>query len=470
MEHRYPFEEFDEQGARREADRFEASIAAEQPIFMDLATIEDIYTYYRLQAEHGKAEQLMRYALSLYPAQADLHYKQALLLADTGRPAQALEAIEEALHFQPLSIEYLAQKARILAQNGRTRAAFRMLEEALVQHNHSGELYYHLGVLHQQEKQYDQAIRAFEAALDTDAEYEFVLSDIIFCHELKSENQAAQQFLERYLDKDPFSVNAWYNLGMLHLAANRYEHAIEAFDYGLALQEDYTSLHLGKANALMELERYDLAARTLLEALSFDGRDISAMLNLAECYEQLEQYKRARFYYRKLTELYASLPDAWYGLGATLEAEGKHLQAIYYYKKATERYEEYYEAWVGIADCEYEVGNLLSAFEALSKAVEVMPDDYELWQDWAEKLYRDGHVENALELLKEGLDTNPEQIDLMYQYAAYALQAGQRQQGYTMLENALILDYEAHTVLFEYFPQLSSLKPVQLLLKQYRPQ
>lgn len=469
MEQRYPHDEFDEQGARQEAARFEASIAAEQPIFLDSNTIENIYVYYRIQNELGKAEQLIRYALNIYHTNADLHYRMASLQADQGKLEAAMDSIDYALALQPHISDYIALKARIMALMGNATEAFALIQNALDADTQPAELYYHQGLLYQQEKRYDEAVVSFEKALESDPEYEFVLSEILFCHELNAKNQAAERFLQRYLDNNPFSANGWYNMGMLYLKSGRYEQAVSAFDYGLAVDETFTSLYIGKGSALMELGRFDLAARTFLEALSFEGRDISTMLNLAECYENLQQYKRARFYYRKITEQYNGLPDAWFGIASTLEAEEKYLQAIYYYKKAIEHYEDYYEAWVGVADCEYEVGNLMSAFEALSKAVEIVPDDTELWMDWAEKLYDDGHEENALALLEEGLETNPQNADLLYQYAAYALKAGVVQDGYAKLENALLLDYEAHTVLFEYFPQLSSLKPVQLLLQQYRP-
>ncbi|MBX3100915.1 MAG: tetratricopeptide repeat protein [Bacteroidetes bacterium] len=471
MDDRYPHEDepFDEQGARNQADRFEASIAAQQPIFMDINAVEEIYAYYRLHAETQKAGRLVQYALEIYPVNPGLHHKQAVLLLEEGKLNDALDAIDTALGLMPAHTEYIAQKARILSHMGRTTQAFQIMEGALNTQEDRAELYYQLGMLHQQEKDFAKAIAAFEQALHEDEGYEFVLSEILFCYELNQQPEQALHFLNQYLDTNPFSAAAWYNLGMYYLRVGLFEKCQTAMDYALALQPDFTSACHGKGTALMELGRYDLAVRMFLEALSYEGRDISMMLSLAECYEMLEQPKRARFYYTKVTELYEGIPDAWYGIASTLEAEEKHFLAITYYKKAIEHYREYYEAWVGLAECEYAVGNLQSAFEALNTAIEIVPDDIELWQDWAEKLHLDGHTDRALSLLLEGITNNPADADLLYQYAAYALQAGRTAEGFTQLENALLLDPSGHTVVFEYFAELRNHAHAQRLIAQYLP-
>lgn len=469
MDDRYPHEDehFDEQGARHQADRFEASIAAQQPIFMDMEAVEEVYAYYRLHAENQKATRLVHYALGIYPANAGLHHKQAELLLEEGRLHDALEAIDTALGIMPTHTAFIAHKARILSHLGRTTQAFHLMEGALHNQEDRAELYYQLGMLHQQEKEYVKAIAAFEQALHEDTGYEFVLSEILFCYELNQQPQQALAFLDQYLDAHPYSANAWYNLGMHYLRLGLFEKCQLAMDYALALQADFTSAYRGKGTALMELGRYDLAARMFVEALSHEGKDISMMLSLAECYEMLDQPKRARFHYTKVTELYDGIPDAWYGIGSTLEAEGKHFLAIPYYKRATEHFAEYYEAWVGLAECEYAIGNVASALEALHTAIEIVPDELELWQDWAEKLHADGKLDLALQLLEEGFANNPEDAVLLYQYAAYALRAGRHTDGLSKLENALLLDAESHTTLFDYFAEIRTQPHVQRLLAQY---
>lgn len=455
---------------QREAQIFEQRLARKESFFMDVVTIDEVFDYYRVMDEQEKALQLLDYALAHYPFHADFFFRKACVVYEKKDYPGAFDLVTHALAIQPSETNYLLLKGRILHQLQRPDEADAVIAEALSHAEEPADVYYQLGQLAQQDEQYRLALENYTKALTENPSLEDTLYEIVFCYENLDEQAEGITFVERYLEAHPYSSAAWYNLGILYHKLGRFEQSIDAFDYAILIQEDFLSAYFGKANALMEIGKHGPAIRVLLTSLHHDKNDIAALLSLGECYEQIADYARSRFYYLRCTELYANLPDPWYGIASTFEAEQRYQQAIHYYKKAIELNAEYFDAWLGLADCEYFLGNDVSAYEALKTAIELFPNDLEMWQVWAERLNDDGNADGALSLLDEAIRHNPTAIELYYQYAGYALTSGRSREGFAYLENALLMDYSQHPLLYDYCPRAAEFRPVQALIEQYRPQ
>lgn len=452
-----------------EARRFEERLSASESFFVDTITLDEIYEYYRSQDQADKALGVLRFALQQYPDNPEFYYKKASIEYEQEQYTSALRSINDALRLAPTDSAYLVLKSQVLQQQGQQEHAYATLKSALPVADDPGELYYQLGVLYQEAEQYDDAIEYFDRAYRANPELEEALTDIVYCYEMQEKVDDAIDYCNRQIDNNPYSSMAWYHLGQLYQKAERFEQAVWAFDYAIVIQSDFTSAYYGKACALIDLRRYDRAIQTLLNALVFDKNDIPILLTLGEAYECIGDYRRARSYYTRCTELYADLAFAWFGIGSTLDAETRYYEAIPYYKKAVELNPEYVDAWLNLADCEYFVGNEVSAFEALRTAIDLDPTDLVMWRDWAARLHDDNKTDLALALLDEGLRQNKGAAQLLYQYAAYAFKIGRSREAFVYLENALIVDHAQHELLHEFCPNLLPLRPIQELIAQYAP-
>lgn len=67
-----------------------------------------------------------------------------------------------------------------------------------------------------------------------------------------------------------------------------------------------------------------------------------------------------------------------------------------------------------------------------------------------------------------GLDELPDNTDLLYRATAYLLLEGKYQQAFNYLENALLLDFDKHSILFEFFPGLEANKALLKIINQYK--
>jgi hypothetical protein len=73
-----------------------------------------------------------------------------------------------------------------------------------------------------------------------------------------------------------------------------------------------------------------------------------------------------------------------------------------------------------------------------------------------------------MEIINDGLEELPKRADLYYRAVIYLIAKGLYKKGFTYLEKALFLDYEGHTVLYDYFPNLETQKALYKIIQQYR--
>jgi tetratricopeptide (TPR) repeat protein len=465
------FDDFDDEdfdfGDNKEVDRFEAMLQNDQSLFFDLSTIFEIYGFYRVRGDFEKALKLIEYGLTQYPHEANLYYKKADTLLEEGEMEKAMDAINQAIQLKTHP-KFVILKSKIFMAMGLTAKAISLLKETLTWTPNPWEIWYQLGATYNMVHSFKEAAECYGKAFALQPDNEEILLDQVFCLELSGALDEGIEVYTKYLDDNPYSYPVWYNIGILYARLGLHEKAIDAYDFCLAIEEDFASAWYNKGCSLMELGKFEEAIRVFLEALRNDKQDASVMFSIAECYEGLSDHANARYYFRKVTTLAPDMADAWYGIGYSLEMEEKYFEAIHYYRKAIQADQDHFDSWISLAFCEYHAGNEASALEALEEAIRLNPEDGELWQEWSMLMKEEGKYDQAMDILQEGITNNPEQSELYYLYAGMCFLTGKSREGMVYLENALIMDYNRHVVLFEYFMDLKQFQPVVELIRQYK--
>jgi tetratricopeptide (TPR) repeat protein len=112
------------EAARAEYERALALAPWFTPALVNLADVA------RIGGRDGEGEALLRRALALDPASADVHHALGLLLVRKGQADEALAALARAAELAPGSARYAYAHALALHSLGRTAAALRELERA----------------------------------------------------------------------------------------------------------------------------------------------------------------------------------------------------------------------------------------------------------------------------------------------------------------------------------------------------
>jgi hypothetical protein len=70
--------------------------------------------------------------------------------------------------------------------------------------------------------------------------------------------------------------------------------------------------------------------------------------------------------------------------------------------------------------------------------------------------------------MRHAVELHPHEAHFHYMICAYLLAAGRLREAYQELETALTLNYEQHSLLFDYFPELEKQPALQRLIDQFR--
>jgi tetratricopeptide (TPR) repeat protein len=68
----------------------------------------------------------------------------------------------------------------------------------------------------------------------------------------------------------------------------------------------------------------------------------------------------------------------------------------------------------------------------------------------------------------DALEELPEEAELYYRLCCYLVKEGNLKEAFIYLENALILNFDKHTLLFEFFTELETQKALMRVIDEFR--
>jgi tetratricopeptide (TPR) repeat protein len=274
-------------------------------------------------------------------------------------------------------------------------------------------------------------------------------------------------FLQKIIDNDPYNYSAWYFLGFTYQKLEDFSKAVTAFEYAIAIDDDNTMGYLGKGNALMDLGKYKEAIEFLYQAFDNDITDAEILCNIAECYENLDELSRARYYYAKALKLDNNLSDAYYGLAVIAKKKEEYSDAVNSLHSAIDKdpFESLYH--VELAELYLLLNEHDKAIYHYLKGLEIDPDTIEIVLDVSQAYLENDQSELSIGLLKNQLERFSEDHRLLYRISSYLFQSGNYQDGYEYLHLALQKKPEEYHLLYEYAPFLESNETITNIIDLY---
>jgi tetratricopeptide (TPR) repeat protein len=465
-------QEFDEKKPDRKesVQRFERMLKSDEQPFFDLDTYELIVEHYIEIANWKLALKACKMGLDSYPYSLELMLDKAHILAHNQRFVEAIDLVERAALFNPNDIDVMYVEGSIYNLMGESSKAIKVYEKMLyyADKDDQDEIYFQIGQSYQNAADYPESIRYYKKAIELNINNENALYELAFCLDITNELESSIDYYNELIDRDPYSHNAWYNLGIVYSKLAKFEDAIFAYDYAIVIKEDFASAHFNMANAYMNLGQFQKANESYLLTIYYEPPTADLYCHLGASYEKLGQLQQALKYFKDAVKLDESWDEGWYGIAACLTAESRFIEAISCVRKALKINEFEVDYWLMLGQLEYKIGNVFSADEAFAKAAEIEPDYEEVWLQWSLLYFEEKDYKKAYELVQDGLDSTPEEANLYYRGTAYLLYLGDYREAMLNLEIALTLDYESHTQLFDFFPEIEKQKIIYKLIEQYR--
>lgn len=96
-----------------------------------------------------------------------------------------------------------------------------------------------------------------------------------------------------------------------------------------------------------------------------------------------------------------------------------------------------------------------NAKEAFKKAMESDPMHPDVWLDYSAMYADDEQYGQAIDIIIQGIEKQPRNYELYYRLSGYLARKGRYKEALENLEVALQVNYDGHTLFFEFFPSWS---------------
>jgi tetratricopeptide (TPR) repeat protein len=448
--------------------KFESMLKTNSVYFFDSIEFEEIIHYYIDSGKTALAKKAIKLGLKQHPNSIILRLLDAELLVFDGEFERATILLKELQAIEPTNEEVYIQQASIFSKKDNHLKAIELLKIALEYTDDPADVYSMIGMEYLYLDNFDQARFSFSKCLDDDEEDYSSLYNIIYCFDMEGKHTTAIDFLNDYINKNPYSEIAWHQLGRQHFILEEYVEAVRAFDYAVLIDEYFVGAYLEKAKSLEELHQFKEAIENYKITLELDDATSFVYLRIGECYEKLNKKTLAIQFYKKAVHEDPLLDKGWIAL-ASLEIKlKKYNRALFYIKKALEIDENNTFYWRVYAEISLNLSNFEEAVEAFKYCLLLEDTDLEIWIGLADVLFFIGDFEDALKYLLKANKQFKNTAEIEYRLCGLFYQAKNETKGAIHLINALFIDFEYQSVLKELFPDVYNLQQVQLIISDFK--
>ncbi|MAO45752.1 MAG: hypothetical protein CL823_01235 [Crocinitomicaceae bacterium] len=451
--------------------RFERMIEDNDQQYFDLEEFEAIISHYLSFGEIGSAKKVLQYASTLFPENLMLQLREAQILASMGKHIQAIPRLKTLLAFEPNNEEIHLCLASIFSQIKEHRMAIKHFRKALncADKEIHKDIYVDISVEHQNLGEWRKAISVLKDALYSDPNNDAALFEIAFCFDKAGAMTEGIDYYNEYIDSAPYSKAAWYNLGNMHHRVGKIKDAVSAYDFAIAIDNNYIRAYHQKAEALLAGEFFAESLEAFRDILSIEPKSAYILCNMGECYERLNEYEKAESMYKESLDLDPEYTDAFIGLGVLADLQSLPTVAVQYFEHAATLDSYNIDYKLLLATSLIKVGKPQKAEEYFTHIIERDPKNEDAWEGRIDNLQKIEAHEAALEALEQGLSIVKNPTLLLYQQVLSLYKIGREAQAIDLFEQLLMHTFDKSSRIIEAFPELLEDSRIAELYSRLKP-
>lgn len=434
--------------------RYHEMRTASKVLFFDQFEFEGIIEYYLNEYNYKEAMEAAVLALQQHPDSSVIKIKFIQILIETGKPSRALRMIRQIEKAEVSNYQIWLFRGIALHITGKYKEAVSNFDHAIQLCTESkDEVAYVISQSFIQTHQYYPANRYLLLSYRFNRKNMLTLYDLALNYERLDMPERSMKFYHEFLDEDPFAEHVWNNLGLLYARIGDIPEAMKSFDFAVAVNPDYISAKLNKADILMTQENFAGAIEIYHDILMENPDNIRTLCCLGDCYEEAGKHEMALRSFERAISLCPDHGDAWFGKGLALMRLNKYSQSLSAIKKALMIDPEDADYWFTLGELYAAMHKYSQAIPAYKKAVEINPDDHEAWLACAQVFFKKRKICEAIKTLSQSyvhINANP---TLHYRLAAYHVYQDDADNAGMHFEQALKLNYQEHQDMFSLFPK-----------------
>lgn len=456
----------EEEDSSLSLSKFESMLKTNKVFFFDSEEFEDIILHYLDTGKINLAKKALKLGLEQHPRSTGLKLVQVELLVFDDKLDMAERLLNELYAIEPTNEEIYIQKANIYSKRDQHDKAVELLNTALQYTDDYADVYSLIGMEYLFMDNLELAKDNFIKCLDEDTEDHSALYNVVYCFDFLDQNLEAIEFLNGFIDKNPYSEVAWHQLGRQYYTVKNYEQALRAFDYATLIDEYFLGAFLEKAKSLERLKRYQEAIDCYNITMELDDPTSFALLRVGKCHERLGNAEKALKFYLKTVHEDPLLDKAWIAITDFYIRRKNYQKALYYVNKAIGIDNENKLYWKRYAVINKALEFHEEAEEGYRKAVEFGDYQLDTWLFWTDTLQFLGEFDTAINSLLQASEYFPEEYEVEYRLAGLYFMVQETDKGIFHLSNGLRLNYKNHTLLKDNFPAIWDLAAVQQAIQK----
>ncbi|TVZ60256.1 tetratricopeptide repeat protein [Flavobacteriaceae bacterium MAR_2010_105] len=437
--------------------KFESMLKTNNVLFFDSNEFENIIHHYLENGKIALAKKAIKMGLEQHPTSVNLKLSKTEIYVLENKLEEADKLLDELYEIEPSNEEIYIQKASVLSKRDEHQKAINTLLIALDMTDNDeddADLYALIGMEYLFLDQFDNAKNYFIKCLDLDGDDYSALYNIIYCFDFLDQNTEAINFLNRYLDSNPYCEVAWHQLGRQYFTLKEYQKALAAFDFAIISDDNFVGAYFEKGKVLEKLKKYEEAIENYKVTLTLDEPTSFALLRMGHCYEKLGKNDLAVQYFYKTVHEDPLLDKGWIAITKFYNKKRNYQKALYYINKAINIDCDNVIYWKLYAQINHRLGFWEEAERGYKKTLDLGNYELATWLSRADILIRLGEYEASILNLIQAAEFYPETAEIEFRLAGLHFTLLEKEKGQYHLKNGLLLNDEFEFILDELFPKL----------------
>lgn len=448
--------------------KFESMLKTNSVFFFDSTEFESIIQHYLDVGRQSLAEKAIKLGLEQHPTSVNLKLLKAESLIYSDKLDEADKLLAELHALEPCNEEVYIQKANIFSKKNEHQQAIDTLKIALAYTKHDADVLAMIGMEYLYLDNFDDARLNFAKCLNVDYEDYSSLYNVIYCFDMQNQHKEAIEYLDKFIDIDPYSEVAWHQLGRQHFILEQYEEALRAFDYAVVIDEHFVGAYLEKAKTLEQLKKYNEAIENYLITIELDDPTAFAYYRIGKCYERIEDLDLAVQYFKKTVKEDPLLDKGWLALTNRYMEAKNHQKALYYINKAIAIDESNSLYWRRYAEINLKLNHFEEVIKAFYKCLDFKDTALDIYVGLADVLNFIGEFKEASKVLIKARRAYPEHAELDYRLGCIYFILGESEKSNKYLSKALASDFEYHEIFKEIYPTVFEDETILTLIAKYQ--
>ena len=448
--------------------KFESMLKTNSIYFFDLVEFEEIIVHYIDAGKQALAKKAVKLGLQQHPASIDLKLLRVEIYIFENELDKASVLLKIIERLEPNNDEVFIQKATISSKNGNHKEAIELLEKALTFTDDKVDIWSLLGMEYLYLDDFKNARLVFEKCILVDYEDYSALYNVVYCFDMDKEHEEAINYLNSYIEINPYCEVAWHQLGRQYFILEMYQEALNSFDYAVLIDESFIGGYLEKAKTLEQLERYKQAIDNYLITLELDDATAFVYLRIGECHEKIENFDEAISLYKKAVHEDPLLDKGWMMLANIYHAQNNFQKAAYYISKALTIEEDNSLYWRRYSEINLKLNFYEEAVAGFEKCLALNDDALEIYMGLTDVLSFLGEFNDAIHTLIKAQKIYKDSAEVEYRLTGLFFILNKEKYSFNHLKAAMKIDYDYRIILRELYPVVYDHIKVQKLLSDFK--